>query len=97
MKAAVVESFGAAPKYREFAGPEAAKGEKLVRVTAAGLHPIVKGLAAGTHYGSTGELPFIAGVDGSGSLMMERACISGRCANHMEHLRRSRRRRTGSR
>ncbi|MGC1382947.1 MAG: zinc-binding alcohol dehydrogenase family protein [Candidatus Acidiferrales bacterium] len=68
MKAAVVESFGAAPKYREFAGPEAAKGEKLVRVTAAGLHPIVKGLAAGTHYGSTGELPFIAGVDGVGTL-----------------------------
>jgi NADPH2:quinone reductase len=68
MKAAVVESFGVAPKYKDFAEPVAGKGEKLVRVTAAGLHPIVKGLAAGTHYGSTGELPFIAGVDGVGKL-----------------------------
>jgi NADPH:quinone reductase-like Zn-dependent oxidoreductase len=68
MKAAVVESFGTGPKYKEFAEPVAEAGEKLVRVTAAGLHPIVKGLAAGTHYGSTGELPFIAGVDGVGKL-----------------------------
>ena len=68
MKAAVVESFGMAPKYKDFAEPVAAKGENLVRVTAAGLHPIVRGLAAGTHYGSTGELPFIAGVDGVGKL-----------------------------
>ncbi|MGA2741312.1 MAG: hypothetical protein ABSG65_28225 [Bryobacteraceae bacterium] len=35
---------------------------------AAGLHPIVKALANGTHYGSTGELPFIPGVDGAGRL-----------------------------
>jgi NADPH:quinone reductase-like Zn-dependent oxidoreductase len=68
MKAAVVEAFGAAPKYKDFAEPVASAGEKLVRVSAAGLHPIVKGLAAGSHYGSTGELPFIAGVDGVGKL-----------------------------
>jgi NADPH2:quinone reductase len=39
-----------------------------VTVTAAGLHPIVKALANGTHYGSTGELPFIPGLDGVGRL-----------------------------
>ena len=39
-----------------------------VTVTAAGLHPIVKALANGTHYGSTGELPFVPGVDGVGRL-----------------------------
>jgi NADPH2:quinone reductase len=44
------------------------EGERLVTVTAAGLHPIVKALANGTHYGSSGELPFIAGVDGAGRL-----------------------------
>src|SRR5580704_8888210 len=68
MKAALVEEFGAAPKYKDFPEPAAATGEKLVRVTAVGLHPIVKALAAGSHYGSTGELPFIAGVDGVGKL-----------------------------
>jgi NADPH2:quinone reductase len=32
------------------------------------MHPIVKALAKGTHYGSTGELPFVVGVDGVGKL-----------------------------
>ncbi len=48
--------------------PVAAEGERLVNVSAAGLHPIVKALAKGTHYGSSGELPFVAGVDGVGRL-----------------------------
>jgi NADPH2:quinone reductase len=68
MKAAVVEKFGTAPRYKEFVEPVAEPGEKLVRVTAAGLHPIVKGLAAGTHYASAEGLPFVAGVDGVGKL-----------------------------
>jgi NADPH:quinone reductase-like Zn-dependent oxidoreductase len=68
MNAAVVRSFDAPPRYTTFADPVAAQGEKLVSVTAAGLHPIVKLLAKGTHYGSSGELPFIAGVDGVGRL-----------------------------
>jgi NADPH2:quinone reductase len=68
MNAAVVHSFDAPPRYTTFAEPVAAEGERLVRVTAAGLHPIVKALAKGTHYGSSGELPFIAGIDGAGRL-----------------------------
>ncbi len=44
------------------------QGERIVRVTAAGLHPIVRSLANGTHYGSTGQFPFVAGVDGVGKL-----------------------------
>jgi NADPH:quinone reductase-like Zn-dependent oxidoreductase len=68
MNAAVVHSFDAPPRYTTFADPVAAEGERLVSVTAAGLHPIVKALAKGTHYGSSGELPFIAGVDGVGRL-----------------------------
>ena len=68
MNAAVVHSFDAPPRYTTFADPVAEEGERLVSVTAAGLHPIVKALAKGTHYGSSGELPFIAGVDGVGRL-----------------------------
>jgi len=68
MNAAVVESFNTPPRYRSFVDPVPGDGEVLVKVTAAGLHPIVRALAAGTHYGSTGELPFIPGVDGVGRL-----------------------------
>src|SRR5258707_7059847 len=68
MNAAVVSAFDRPPRYATFADPIAAEGEKLVTVSAAGLHPIVKALAKGSHYGSSGELPFIAGIDGVGKL-----------------------------
>jgi NADPH:quinone reductase-like Zn-dependent oxidoreductase len=68
MHAAVVHAFHVPPHYATFADPVAAEGDLPVTVTAAGLHPIVKALANGTHYGSTGELPFIPGVDGVGRL-----------------------------
>ena len=60
--------FNQPPRYTTFADPVPAEGEKPVTVAAAGLHQIVKSLANGTHYGSTGELPFIPGVDGVGRL-----------------------------
>lgn len=66
MNAAVVHAFDAPPRYTSFAEPVAVEGEILVDVIAAGLHPIVKALASGSHYGSTGTLPFIPGVDGVG-------------------------------
>lgn len=68
MNAAVVSAFDRPPRYTTFADPVAGEGEKLLSVSAAGLHPIVKALAKGAHYGSSGELPFIAGVDGVGKL-----------------------------
>lgn len=68
MNAALVESYDRPPRYAEFADPVAGDGEVLVEVTAAGLHPIVKALASGKHYGNTGELPFVPGVDGVGKL-----------------------------
>jgi NADPH2:quinone reductase len=66
MNAAVIESYEKPPRYTTFADPVPTADEILVNVTAAGLHPIVKALAKGTHYGSTGQLPFIPGVDGVG-------------------------------
>lgn len=68
MNAAIVDSFTKPPRYGSFADPVAEAGELLVEVEAAGLHPIVKSLANGTHYGSTGKLPFVPGVDGVGRL-----------------------------
>jgi len=62
MRAAVVRAFDAPPSYSTFADPTPQAGERLVAVTAAGLHQIVKSLANGSHYGSSGELPFVPGV-----------------------------------
>jgi NADPH:quinone reductase-like Zn-dependent oxidoreductase len=67
MKAAVVSSFGSAPRYEEFPAPTATGGDEMVvDVVAAGLHPRVRSQAAGSHYTSTGELPLVPGVDGVG-------------------------------
>ena len=68
MNAAVVDDFKKPPRYSTFPDPVPGEGERLVTVTAAGLHQIVRSLANGSHYGSTGELPFIPGVDGVGRL-----------------------------
>ncbi|WP_280300866.1 quinone oxidoreductase family protein [Nocardia abscessus] len=65
MHAAVVTSFDAPPQYSEYPTPVAQeKNEMVVDVLAAGLHPLVKARANGTHYSSTGPLPFVPGVDG---------------------------------
>lgn len=70
MQAAVVTTPGQAPKYQSFPDPVAEEGEALVRVRAAGLHPIVKSLASGAHYASAGagQGPAVPGVDGVGIL-----------------------------
>ena len=68
MKAAVVNVLGHPPRYQDFSDPTPADGEALIHVRAAGLHPIVKGLAAGTHYASTSEVPMVPGIDGVGTL-----------------------------
>jgi NADPH:quinone reductase-like Zn-dependent oxidoreductase len=64
MKAAVVDDFSQAPRYRDVRDPEATGSEEVVvEVLAAGLHPRVRSQAGGSHYTSTGELPLIPGVD----------------------------------
>jgi NADPH:quinone reductase-like Zn-dependent oxidoreductase len=67
MHAAVVTTFGAAPRYQEFPVPvPAGDSEMLVHVLAAGLHPRVRSQADGSHYTSTDELPLVPGIDGVG-------------------------------
>jgi NADPH2:quinone reductase len=68
MNAAVVNVLGESPKYQSFPDPVAQDDEQLVHVRAAGLHPIVKGLASGSHYASGGSLPAVPGLDGVGTL-----------------------------
>jgi len=68
MNAAVVESPQSPPVYKNFEDPVPQQGESLVRVLAAGLHPVVKSRAKGSHYTSGGQYPLIPGIDGVGQL-----------------------------
>src|SRR5271155_3918853 len=67
MKAAVVSSFDAPPRYQDFPDPvPAGDDDMVVDVLAAGLHPRVRSQADGSHYTSTGEMPLVPGIDGVG-------------------------------
>src|SRR5215467_8391759 len=68
MKAAVLHELGKAPRYEEFAEPQAEAGEVLVRVRAASLKAVDRQMAAGTHYASPKRLPAVCGIDGVGTL-----------------------------
>ena len=63
MKAAILKSPDVTPEYGDFAEPVVDEGHELVELVAAGIHPVVRSLAAGSHYGSTGTWPLIPGVD----------------------------------
>lgn len=68
MNAAVVNVLGQPPVFQDFPDPTPLEGEVVIQVRAAGLHPIVKALASGSHYLATGEVPSVPGVDGVGTL-----------------------------
>src|ERR1700678_2895814 len=68
MKAAIISGAGKTPVYGDFAEPMASAGEKRVAVTAAAISHVVKSRASGTHYSSSGQFPFVVGVDGVGRL-----------------------------
>jgi NADPH:quinone reductase-like Zn-dependent oxidoreductase len=77
MKAAVIHRFGQPPRFEEFPDPTPDTDEVLVQVRAAGLHPVVKALASGSHYGSGDQLPLIPGIDGVGRLQDGRRVYVG--------------------
>jgi NADPH:quinone reductase-like Zn-dependent oxidoreductase len=66
VNAAVVNFLGQPPRYLPFPEPDPGPGEVLIHVRAAGLHPIVKALASGSHYAAGGQLPMVPGIDGVG-------------------------------
>jgi len=61
----VVEA-GRPPVYGDFTDPVPAPGKELIRVTASALSHVTRSRASGTHYSCAAELPFVAGVDGTG-------------------------------
>jgi NADPH:quinone reductase-like Zn-dependent oxidoreductase len=68
MDAAVLHTLGKPPQCEQFPEPVAGEGEVIVHVHAASLKPIDKQLAAGSHYASPRDLPFVCGIDGVGHL-----------------------------
>lgn len=67
MKAAIVTSFDAPPRYGDFVEPvPQGPHEMLVDVLAVGLHHVTRGQATGRHYSSDGALPLVPGIDGVG-------------------------------
>ena len=78
MKAAVVTDFTSAPQCADYPEPAPRDGYVPVRMLAAGVHQVVRSIAAGAHYSSGDELPFIAGLDGVG-LIDGRRVYTGGC------------------
>lgn len=68
MKAAVVTTAGQPPVYADFDAPAALDDHHLIDVHASALSVVARSKAAGKHYSSTGALPFVAGIDGTGRL-----------------------------
>jgi NADPH:quinone reductase-like Zn-dependent oxidoreductase len=63
MKAAVIDAPGDSAHYGDFAEPGEQDGRQVVELVAAAIHPIVRGLASGQHYGSSDRWPLVPGVD----------------------------------
>ncbi len=63
MKAALIEAPGDSARYGDFAEPGDQEGRHVVDLVAAAIHPVVRGLASGQHYGSGGQWPLVPGVD----------------------------------
>jgi NADPH:quinone reductase-like Zn-dependent oxidoreductase len=68
MKAAIVTELGHTPIYGDFPEPELSQGENRIAVTAASLNHVTRGRASGSHYSSSGRVPFVVGIDGVGRL-----------------------------
>jgi NADPH:quinone reductase-like Zn-dependent oxidoreductase len=68
MKAGVVVQSGKTPIFGDFRDPVEETGEVQVTVSAASLSNVVKSRASGSHYSSSGDLPFVVGIDGVGHL-----------------------------
>ncbi|MFS2222548.1 quinone oxidoreductase family protein [Pantoea sp. B65] len=68
MKAAMVYGAGELPVYGDFREPQADERHIVVTVKAAAISQLAKARAAGTHYSSTLQYPFITGIDGAGYL-----------------------------
>ena len=64
MRAAVVQDINQPPVYTDFADPVVGPGRVEAEVLASAVHVIVRIIAAGQHYSSAVEPPFVPGLDG---------------------------------
>lgn len=63
MRAAVVTAPEATPVCADFPDPQPRPGHEPLRLVGAGLHHVVRGQAAGSHYASDGDYPLVPGID----------------------------------
>ncbi|ORY14551.1 zinc-containing alcohol dehydrogenase [Clohesyomyces aquaticus] len=69
MHAAIVGSWGSAPKYSTFNLSAPSSSQVRIKILAAGLHNLVRSRAAGQHYTTANKSPpHIPGVDGVGTI-----------------------------
>jgi NADPH:quinone reductase-like Zn-dependent oxidoreductase len=78
MRAAVIDRYGASPKYGEFARPVPRPGQLLIRVEAAALNPVDLRIASGTFYGGAPKLPYVPGGEGAGTVVEDGRSPKGR-------------------
>lgn len=63
MKAAVIPEPGADPIWADFQEPAVDDEHRLAYLVGAGIHPVVRSMVAGRHYGSADVWPAVPGVD----------------------------------
>jgi NADPH:quinone reductase-like Zn-dependent oxidoreductase len=63
MKAAVISEPDATPAFADHQDPPPDPRHGVLTMVAAGLHPVVRALATGRHYGTAGSWPIVTGVD----------------------------------
>lgn len=63
MKAAIIDEPGASIRVGDFPDPVPTTEESVMDVEAAGIHPVVRSLAAGRQYGSANLYPVVPGID----------------------------------
>jgi NADPH:quinone reductase-like Zn-dependent oxidoreductase len=81
MKEAVVNQWGASPRYTEFPDPQPRDGAVVATVEASALTNLTRGLVSGKHYASKElQLPAIPGVDGVARLDDGRRVYTGALA-----------------
>ncbi|HEV3089991.1 MAG TPA: zinc-binding alcohol dehydrogenase family protein [Candidatus Cybelea sp.] len=59
----MIDAPGAGAHYGDFAEPPDREGRQIVELVASGIHPVVRGLASGRHYGSGSQWPLVPGID----------------------------------
>ncbi|KAF2029588.1 GroES-like protein [Setomelanomma holmii] len=80
VNAAVVQTWGEAPKYTTINLPEPTPTQVRIKVLAAGVHTLVRSRAAGKHFSvANTSPPHIPGTDGVGSIVGSNELIYFQC------------------